>query len=67
MSTARSIGSTGSSSGRRRPAWARWPLHDAMEAVDLAIDVAVGLENLEKGGPLTQDLLEIGAAHKRER
>ena len=41
----------------------RWPLDDPVEAVDLAVDVAIGLENLEKGGPLTQNLLEIGTVH----
>jgi hypothetical protein len=38
-----------------------------METVDLAVDVAVGLEDLEKGGPLTQDLLEIGTVHSKEK
>ena len=47
--------------GRRRP------LDDPVEAVDLAVDVAIGLKDLEKGGPLTQDLLEIRTVHRWER
>jgi len=43
------------------------PFHDSVEPVDLAIDVAVGLEDLEKGGPLTKDLLEIGTVHRKEK
>jgi hypothetical protein len=38
-----------------------------MEAVHLAVDVAVGLKDLEKGGPLTQDLLEIGTVHSGKK
>src|ERR1700694_2710838 len=50
-----------SQAGRRRP------LDDAIELVDLAVDVAIRLEDLEQGGPLTQDLLEIGTVHNREK
>src|ERR1700732_3760945 len=43
-----------SQAGRRRP------FDDAIELMDLPIDMAIRLEDLEKGGPLTQDLLEVG-------
>src|SRR5713101_3924482 len=36
------------------------PLHDAAEPVDLPVHMAVRLEDLEEGGPLTTDLPEIG-------
>jgi hypothetical protein len=34
-----------------------------MELVDLPIDMAVGLKNLQEGLPFTQNLLEIGTVH----
>jgi hypothetical protein len=35
--------------------------------MDLPVDMAVRLEDLQEGGPLTQDLLEIGTVHNNER
>jgi hypothetical protein len=35
--------------------------------MDPPVDMAIRLEDLENGGPLTQDLLEIGTVHNREK
>jgi hypothetical protein len=50
-----------SQAGRRRP------LHDPMEPVDLSVDMAVSLKNLQEGLPFTQNLLEIGTVHSKEK
>ena len=42
----------------------RWPLGQSPEAMDLTIDVTVGLKNLQECLPFSKDLLKIWTVHK---